>query len=160
MRGVSFDVHEGEILGVIGPNGSGKSTLFNCILGQLVPDRGTVRVNGRNVTALRPSRLNRLGVSRTFQLLQVFPELTVRENLILAGQEHRGSRLARLFGARDAGMGAEADRMLDFFRLAQARGREGRQPVLRPAEASRRRHGLHVRARGWCCSTSRPAAST
>ena len=71
--GVSFDVHEGEILGVIGPNGSGKSTLFNCILGQLVPDRGTVRVNGRNVTALRPSRLNRLGVSRTFQLLQVFP---------------------------------------------------------------------------------------
>ena len=115
--GVSFDVHEGEILGVIGPNGSGKSTLFNCILGQLVPDRGTVRVNGRNVTALRPSRLNRLGVSRTFQLLQVFPELTVRENLILAGQEHRGSRLARLFGARDAGMGAEADRMLDFFRL-------------------------------------------
>ena len=117
MCGVSFDVHEGEILGVIGPNGSGKSTLFNCILGQLVPDRGTVRVNGRNVTALRPSRLNRLGVSRTFQLLQVFPELTVRENLILAGQEHRGSRLARLFGARDAGMGAEADRMLDFFRL-------------------------------------------
>ncbi|HEX9328057.1 MAG TPA: ABC transporter ATP-binding protein [Reyranella sp.] len=117
--GVSFDVHEGEILGVIGPNGSGKSTLFNCILGQLVPDRGSVRVNGRNVTALRPSRLNRLGVSRTFQLLQVFPELTVRENLILAGQEHRGSRLARLFGARDAGMGAEADRMLDFFRLAR-----------------------------------------
>ena len=117
MRGVSFDVHEGEILGVIGPNGSGKSTLFNCILGQLVPDRGEVRVNGRNVTALRPSRLNRLGVSRTFQLLQVFPELTVRENLILAGQEHRGSRLARLFGARDAGLGAEADRMIDFFRL-------------------------------------------
>ena len=56
-------------------------------------DRGSVKVNGRDVTALRPSRLNRLGVSRTFQLLQVFPELTVRENLILAGQEHRGSRL-------------------------------------------------------------------
>ena len=117
VRGVSFDVRDGEILGVIGPNGSGKSTLFNCILGQLVPDRGSVRVNGRDVTGLRPSRLNRLGVSRTFQLLQVFPELTVRENLVLAGQEHRGSRLARLFGPRDAGLGAEADRMLDFFRL-------------------------------------------
>ena len=50
--GVSFDVHEGEILGVIGPNGSGKSTLFNCILGQLVPDARQVRVDGRNVTAL------------------------------------------------------------------------------------------------------------
>jgi len=110
-------VHEGEILGVIGPNGSGKSTLFNCILGQIVPNRGSVTVDGRDVTGLRPSRLNRLGVSRTFQLLQVFPQLTTRENLILAGQEHRGSRLSRLFGARDAGLGADADRMLDFFRL-------------------------------------------
>src|ERR1041385_1132522 len=117
VRSVSFDVHEGEILGVIGPNGSGKSTLFNCILGQLVPDRGTVRVNGRNVTALRPSRLNRLGVSRTFQLLQVFPELTVRENLILAAQEHKGSILSRLFGARDVGLTGDANRMIEFFRL-------------------------------------------
>ena len=117
VRGVSFDVHEGEILGVIGPNGSGKSTLFNCILGQLVPSRGSVAVDGRDVTGLRPSELNRLGVSRTFQLLQVFPRLTARENLILAGQEHRGSRLGRLFGATDAGLGAEADRMLEFFRL-------------------------------------------
>src|SRR5262245_45142849 len=118
VRGVSFDVHEGEILGVIGPNGSGKSTLFNCILGQLVPNAGQVRVDGRDVTGLRPSRLNRLGVSRTFQLLQVFPQLTARENLILAGQEHRGSRLSRLFGARDAGLGPAADRMLAFFRLS------------------------------------------
>jgi len=117
VRGVSFDVHEGEILGVIGPNGSGKSTLFNCILGQLLPGKGTVAVDGRDVTGLRPSELNRLGVSRTFQLLQVFPRLTARENLILAGQEHRGSRIGRLFGASDAGLGAEADRMLEFFRL-------------------------------------------
>jgi branched-chain amino acid transport system ATP-binding protein len=118
VRGVSFDVNEGEILGVIGPNGSGKSTLFNCILGQLLPTRGSVAVDGRDVTGLRPSELNRLGVSRTFQLLQVFPRLSVRENLILAGQEHRGTRLGRLFGARDAGLGPEADRMLEFFRLS------------------------------------------
>ena len=117
VRGVSFDVHAGEILGVIGPNGSGKSTLFNCILGQLAPTSGRVRVDGRDVTGLRPSQLNRLGVSRTFQLLQVFPQLTVRDNLILAGQEHRGSRLGRLFGASDAGVGPDAERMLDFFRL-------------------------------------------
>ena len=118
VRGVSFDVREGEILGVIGPNGSGKSTLFNCILGQLPPSHGKVRVDGQDVTGLRPSSLNRLGVSRTFQLLQVFPQLTARENLILAGQEHRGTRFSRLFGARDAGLGPAADRMLDFFRLA------------------------------------------
>jgi branched-chain amino acid transport system ATP-binding protein len=117
VSGVSFDVQDGEILGVIGPNGSGKSTLFNCILGQLLPSAGTVVLDGRDVTGLRPSTLNRLGVSRTFQLLQVFPRLTVRENLILAGQEHRGSRIGRLFGPRDAGLGAEADRMIEFFRL-------------------------------------------
>ena len=114
---VSFDVHEGEILGIIGPNGSGKSTLFNCILGQLEPNAGDVRVDGRRVTGLRPSELNRLGVSRTFQLLQVFPQLTVRENLILAGQEHQGSMLGRLFGRRDVGLTAAADRLIAFFRL-------------------------------------------
>ena len=67
VNGVSFDVAEGEILGIIGPNGSGKSTLFNCILGQLALTAGSVRLDGRDVTGLRPSRLNRLGVSRTFQ---------------------------------------------------------------------------------------------
>jgi branched-chain amino acid transport system ATP-binding protein len=114
---VSFDVHEGEILGIIGPNGSGKSTLFNCILGQLRPNGGEVHVEGRRVTGTRPCDLNKLGVSRTFQLLQVFPQLTVRENLILAGQEHKGTMLTRLFGPRDAGLTAAADKMIEFFRL-------------------------------------------
>ena len=118
VDGVSFDVNEGEILGIIGPNGSGKSTLFNCILGQLRPSAGEVKLDGRAVTGLRPCDLNRRGVSRTFQLLQVFPELTVRENLILAAQEHQGSMLTRLFGARDAGLTGDAERMIDFFRLA------------------------------------------
>jgi len=117
VDGVSFDVREGEILGLIGPNGCGKSTLFNCILGQLTPTAGEVKVDGRIVTGLRPSALNRLGVSRTFQLLQVFPKLSVRENLILAGQEHRGSMMSRLFGASDAGLTAAAEQMIGFFKL-------------------------------------------
>jgi branched-chain amino acid transport system ATP-binding protein len=118
VDGVSFAVRQGEILGVIGPNGSGKSTLFNCLLGQLRPSAGQVLLDGRDVTGLRPAALNRLGVSRTFQLLQVFPRLSVRENLILAGQEHVGSRLSRLFGAADAGLGDAAARMLGLFGLA------------------------------------------
>ncbi|MCL8484141.1 MULTISPECIES: ABC transporter ATP-binding protein [Bradyrhizobium] len=117
VNGVSFDVQEGEILGLIGPNGCGKSTLFNCILGQLVPSAGEVRVDGKLVTGQRPADLNRLGVSRTFQLLQVFPKLSVRDNLILAGQEHRGSMLSRLFGPSDAGLTATADQMIGFFKL-------------------------------------------
>jgi branched-chain amino acid transport system ATP-binding protein len=117
VDGVSFEVYEGEILGIIGPNGCGKSTLFNCILGQLMPTEGQVRLDGEAVTGLRPSELNRLGVSRTFQLLQVFPQLSVRENLILAGQEHKGTMLSRLFGPRDAGLSEEADRMIAFFKM-------------------------------------------
>lgn len=117
VDGVSFTVNEGEILGIIGPNGCGKSTLFNCILGQLTPSAGTVRLDGTDVTGATPEAMNRRGVSRTFQLLQVFPELTVRENLILAGQEHRGSMVSRLFGPGDAGLTAEADRMAEVFRL-------------------------------------------
>jgi branched-chain amino acid transport system ATP-binding protein len=117
VDGVSFTVEEGEILGIIGPNGCGKSTLFNCILGQLLPTAGRVKLDGADVTGLNPEDMNRRGVSRTFQLLQVFPELSVRENLILAGQEHQGAMLGRLFGPRDAGLTAAADRMIGFFKL-------------------------------------------
>ncbi|MDP8251594.1 ABC transporter ATP-binding protein [Pseudochrobactrum saccharolyticum] len=115
---VSFEVHEGEILGLIGPNGSGKSTLFNCILGQLPATNGTVLVDGQNVAGKRPSDLNKLGVGRTFQMLQVFPDMSVLDNIILAGQEHKGSMLSRLFGRSDAGLMDEAKTMIEFFRLS------------------------------------------
>jgi branched-chain amino acid transport system ATP-binding protein len=118
VNGVSFEVRDGEILGIIGPNGSGKSTLFNCVLGQLQPSEGEVHVDGMLTTGMRPCDINRLGVSRTFQLLQVFPQLSVRDNLILAGQEHQGSMFTRLIGRADAGLGPAADQMIDFFRLS------------------------------------------
>lgn len=122
VAGVSFAVEAGEILGVIGPNGSGKSTLFNCILGQLRPTAGTVRFEGRDITGLAPVRLAQAGIGRTFQMLQVFGRLTVRENLLLAGQEHRGSRLGRLVAAPDCGLGGRADELLSFFRLEPVAG--------------------------------------
>ncbi|MBB4576590.1 ABC transporter ATP-binding protein [Rhizobium lentis] len=121
VDGVSFEVHKGEILGLIGPNGSGKSTLFNCILGQLTPDAGEVTVNGKNVSGMRASDLNKLGVGRTFQQLSVFPKMSVLDNVILAGQEHHGTMLSRLFGPGDAGLMAEAERMIAFFRLGHLR---------------------------------------
>ncbi|PWJ86231.1 amino acid/amide ABC transporter ATP-binding protein 1 (HAAT family) [Pseudaminobacter salicylatoxidans] len=121
VRGVSFDVHKGEILGLIGPNGSGKSTLFNCILGQLAPDAGEVHVTGRNVSKMRASDLNKLGVGRTFQQLSVFPKMTVLDNIILAGQEHHGTMLSRLFGPSDAGLTQQAEQLISFFRLTHLR---------------------------------------
>ena len=124
VAGVSFEVREREILGIIGPNGSGKSTLFNCVLGQLRPSAGEVRLEGKTTTGMRPCDLNRLGVSRTFQMLQVFPQLSVRDNLILAGQEHRGSMVTRLFGRSDAGLAEDAERMIEFFRLSHLAGQQ------------------------------------
>ena len=91
VGGVSFAVQPGEIFGVIGPNGSGKTTLFNSMLGQITPDAGKIELNGEDVTTLGPLELNRRGVGRTFQTLQVFGKMSVRDNLIVAAQEHHGS---------------------------------------------------------------------
>ena len=118
VNDVSFEVEEGEILGIIGPNGSGKSTFFNCVLGQLLPTSGEVRIEGKPVTGMRPCDLNQLGVSRTFQLLQIFPQLSVRDNLVLAGQEHQGTMFSRLVGRSDAGLTGAAEQMISFFRLS------------------------------------------
>jgi branched-chain amino acid transport system ATP-binding protein len=80
---ISFDVNEGEILGIIGPNGAGKSTLFDLITGFQPPDAGRVLFRGQDITGLRPDRISRLGVARTFQKLKPFPDLTVTENVIV-----------------------------------------------------------------------------
>lgn len=121
VNDVSFDVQRGEILGLIGPNGSGKSTLFNCILGQLPPSAGHVHVEGRPVTGNRACDLSKLGVGRTFQQLSVFPQMSVLDNIILAGQEHHGTMLSRLFGKPDAGLTEAAETMITFFRLQHLR---------------------------------------
>ena len=117
VDGVSFEVMPGEIFGVIGPNGSGKTTMFNSVLGQIAPDAGRIELNGNDITGESPMRLNRLGVGRTFQTLQVFGKMTVRDNLLVAAQEHAGSMWSRLFAATDSGLGPKADALIDQFRI-------------------------------------------
>jgi branched-chain amino acid transport system ATP-binding protein len=117
VDGVSFDVGPGEIVGVIGPNGSGKTTLFNSILGQIKPTSGYVALCGEEITGMSPLELSRRGVGRTFQTLQVFGKLSVRDNLIAAAQEFKGTLATRLFAAPDAGLGEHADQMIEMFRL-------------------------------------------
>jgi branched-chain amino acid transport system ATP-binding protein len=118
VGGVSFEVRPGEIFGVIGPNGSGKTTLFNSMLGQITPDEGKIELNGQDVTTLGPLELNRLGVGRTFQTLQVFGKMTVRDNLIVAAQEHQDSLLSRMFAPGDSGLGAKADALIAQFHIS------------------------------------------
>jgi branched-chain amino acid transport system ATP-binding protein len=85
----SLDVARGEIVALIGPNGAGKTTLFNAISGQLEPDRGTVRLEQTNLLGLATFRRARLGVGRTFQRVEVFGELSVRDNLLVAARARR-----------------------------------------------------------------------
>lgn len=117
VDGVTFSVGPGEIVGVIGPNGSGKTTLFNGILGQIKPSSGSVEFCGENITGMSPLELSRRGIGRTFQTLQVFVKLTVRDNLIAAAQEFKGTMPGRLFAKPDAGLGQQADAMIEMFRL-------------------------------------------
>lgn len=117
VRGVSFDVYPGEILGVIGPNGCGKTTLFNCILGQIKPDKGTVLLRGQDVTGWSPVKLAKSGLGRTFQLLQVFDSMTVSDNLLTAGQAHIGTLLSRLFMRPDMGIQEHVNKVIGQFRL-------------------------------------------
>ena len=117
VGGVSFEVMPGEIFGVIGPNGSGKTTMFNSVLGQITPDAGSIELNGKNITGLSPLELNQRGVGRTFQTLQVFGKMSVRDNLLVAAQEHVGSMASRMFAPGDSGLGAKADALIQQFRI-------------------------------------------
>ena len=107
VDGVSFTLAAGERLALIGPNGAGKSTCFNMLMGQLKPDSGTVTILGEDVTRLKPRDIWRLGVGRTFQITQILPSFTVRENVQMALMSWHGrlfnvTSRARLLYAGDA----------------------------------------------------------
>ena len=94
LDGVDLSVEEGEIVCVIGPNGAGKSTLFNCITGVHPLTRGTIHLAGQDITGQYTSEIVQKGLSRTFQIARVFPELTVRENMVV-NQNHEDESLLR-----------------------------------------------------------------
>lgn len=96
--GVSFSVPRGQALGIIGPNGAGKSTLFNLITGNILPDQGSIRFLGQDVTRVAAMTRVRIGVGRSFQIPQPFEGLTVFENLLTAAAFGRGKREAEVEG--------------------------------------------------------------
>ena len=91
LKGVSFRVHEGEVLGIVGPNGSGKTTLLNIVHGLIRQDRGKVLFMGRDISRLRASKRARAGIGRTFQVTRLFSNLSVLENVLIP--LHYGSDL-------------------------------------------------------------------
>jgi branched-chain amino acid transport system ATP-binding protein len=95
IHNVSFEVKQGEILGLIGPNGSGKSTLFNIISGVLNPSEGTVRFNNKNITGLAPDRICHLGIGRTFQIPRPFRKMSLQDNVSVSAYFGQNGTISR-----------------------------------------------------------------
>jgi branched-chain amino acid transport system ATP-binding protein len=112
LVGISLELREGEVLGIIGPNGSGKSTLFNVITGIYQPDAGAVRFRGASITGLDPRAVVKRGIARTYQNKRLFPSLTVLENVMVpALRRESGGLLGDMLGlpsARDGWRAARA----------------------------------------------------
>jgi branched-chain amino acid transport system ATP-binding protein len=110
---VNFYVDQGEVVGLIGPNGAGKTTLFNLISAALVPKPGVIKFKGRNITGLKPYKICRMGIGRTFQTVKIFANLPVIENV----------RVGSLFGSRKRLSSAEATRaateLIEFVGLSK-----------------------------------------
>ncbi|MGI4950320.1 MAG: ABC transporter ATP-binding protein [Janthinobacterium lividum] len=106
---VTFDVAEGEILGLIGPNGAGKTSLFNSIGGEVSPDRGMVRLAGRRISGQGPVACARAGVARTFQVVRSFDSMTVLENTMVGAFARRGGQRAAML---------KAEQVLEFCGLS------------------------------------------
>jgi branched-chain amino acid transport system ATP-binding protein len=105
-------VEQGEALGLIGPNGAGKTTLFNLISAALTPKSGTIRFKGENITGLSPCKICRMGVARTFQMVKVFPDMPVLNNVVL------GSYFGMSPSMSSADAVREATALLEFVGLS------------------------------------------
>ena len=122
IRGVDLKIAKGERHAVIGPNGAGKSTLFNLITGRFPPTSGTVRLHGHDLTGLAPFEINRMGLSRSFQITNIFPKMTVFENVrcsLLWSHGYRYSFWNMVSRSRDLTEGA--DRILEQINLTARR---------------------------------------
>ncbi len=112
---VSFNLAEGEILGLIGPNGAGKSTLFNLISGVDKPDSGVVKLGGQDITGLPPYKVCQKGIGRTFQLVRPFSQLSPLEN-VMVGRSYGSAPARNITQAR-----REAEKILELTGLAHKR---------------------------------------
>jgi branched-chain amino acid transport system ATP-binding protein len=123
IRGVSLSIAAGERHAIIGPNGAGKSTLFNLMSGRLAPTRGSIRLEGEEIAGKRPYRIARRGLSRSFQVTNIFPRLTVLENVrcaVLWSLGYRYDFFHRIDRLRDANQRAEET--LERIHLGARRG--------------------------------------
>ena len=117
----SFHVNQGEIVSIIGPNGAGKTTVFNLITGIYTPDHGEIKLEGKSIVGLEPHQICQRGIARTFQLLRLFLNMSVRENVMSASFTRTHSNLAQIifrtpgFSREEARIKTMAEEKLNFF---------------------------------------------
>ena len=115
---IDIRAEPGRITALIGPNGAGKTTLFACLTGVELPDEGTVRLDGEDITKLPADARARLGISRTFQRLAVFPTMTVADNLLVGAEGRRAGSLVRgVLGVPEPGRAADERKVTEILRL-------------------------------------------
>lgn len=119
LREISISVERSTVTGLIGPNGAGKTTLFNVITGLLRPQSGRVMIDGKDVTRMPPYKRARHGLSRTFQRLELFTSLNVRDNVRVAGQIRNASRVSKRVDVN-----ARADEVLELVGLSSVADRD------------------------------------
>lgn len=119
VDGVSFSAARNAITAVIGPNGAGKTTLFNLVSGAIRPKRGTVSIEGTDVTGARPAQLQHAGLARSFQITNLFFQMTVRENLRLGAQVLEPTSRAFWPTRRTGRAAAKVDELIARFKLAE-----------------------------------------
>src|SRR5690606_5318503 len=145
VRNLSFELAEGEILGLIGPNGSGKSTTFNVIAGLFAPTEGSVRLDGREIGGLPPYRICQRGLARTFQIPRPFRKLSILENTVLAA--HYGGA-ERIDAAEARKRANDALELVGLPRERAARvGGPAGGPAPRPPSSPRRTAGATASTR-------------
>jgi len=110
IKDFTFEVNQGEIVSIIGPNGAGKTTVFNLITGIYTPDEGDIRFEGKSLLGLEPHQICQRGIARTFQLLRLFLNMSVRENVMSAAYPRTHSNLAQII-FRTPGFRKEEDRI-------------------------------------------------
>jgi branched-chain amino acid transport system ATP-binding protein len=123
VNGLDFSIREGEIMGLIGPNGAGKTTVFNMIAGMFRPTRGEIVFMNKRIHRLKTSKIAQLGVVRTFQLTNIFGDMTVMQNVIVASHQRLGISIwgslsnTRSARRKEAEAGREAETILEFMGL-------------------------------------------
>ena len=158
LSAVNFEVARDEVRAIIGPNGAGKSTFFNCLTGVLRPTSGRIIFDGKDITGLPSNAISQRGIARSYQITNILPNATVRENVRIAAQSRRHAWNMVSHHGAFADINTKAEMALDSVGLLE-QGLRNWPPICPTASSAISKSALRwPPSRNCCASTSRPRA--